>query len=128
MSLKYFRDTPLDSTLISIVSGAIMLYIAAYSILILRKLDIAVISDIVEVWAGLAWGILIVLLGIMLYFDRVHHVAYGIGIMIFSIASIYGTNGGELVGLVLGFIAGIMAVEWKPKKVKIGASNASENK
>ena len=107
----------------SVVSGAIMLYIATYSIFILKKLDITVISELVEVWAGLAWGILIVLLGIMLYFDRPHHIAYGIGIMVFSIASIYGTNGGELIGLVLGFIAGIMAIEWKPKKAKTEVSN-----
>ncbi len=65
---------------------------------------------------GLVWGIAIVAVAILLFYDGKRHVAYGIAIVVLSIASIYGTNGGELIGLVLGFIAGIMAIEFKPSK------------
>jgi len=118
LASKYFHGTPLDSSLLSAFSGGIMIYIATVSIIILRNKKDFVFSDVLEVWMGLIWGIVIVMLAILLFFDRKHHTQYGIAIMVFSIASIYGTDGGELVGLVLGFIAGIMAIEYKPSGMK----------
>ncbi len=49
----------------------------------------------------------------MLYRTKRHHVAFGVIILVFSIASIV-MGGGFLAGLILGIIGGILALMWRP--------------
>ena len=62
---------------------------------------------------GLAFGILVIVGSVMLYVSPQQHVAWGVLVLIFSIASIVST-GGFIVGLALGVVGGATGIAWRP--------------
>ncbi len=63
---------------------------------------------------GLIFGALVVLGAILLNYNPEHAKAWGILVIVFSIASVI-TGGGFVIGLILGIIGGASALRWKPK-------------
>lgn len=58
-------------------------------------------------------GILVIGFGVLLYVMPQNHVAFGILVLVFSIASLIGL-GGLLIGFILGLIGGILGIVHKP--------------
>ncbi len=62
---------------------------------------------------GLIFGALVVLGAILLNRNPKHATAWGIVIIVFSLASVI-TGGGFIIGFILGIIGGAFALRWKP--------------
>jgi len=62
---------------------------------------------------GLVFGILVLLGSIMLYAAPRQHVAWGVIVLVFSVASIVGL-GGFIIGMVLGIVGGALGIAWNP--------------
>lgn len=62
----------------------------------------------------LVFGILMVILGTLLYIQPEHHVAYGVVILVISIISLVVGLGGLIIGFILGLIGGILGIVWRP--------------
>jgi uncharacterized protein DUF6114/zinc ribbon protein len=58
-------------------------------------------------------GVLILLLGIVIYLEPQHHVILGVLILVFSIVSLVGL-GGFLIGFILGLVGGSLGIAHKP--------------
>jgi len=58
-------------------------------------------------------GLLVMIFGILLYVMPDHHVAFGVLVLVCSIASLIGL-GGLLLGFILGLIGGILGITHKP--------------
>ncbi len=63
---------------------------------------------------GLIFGVLVVLGAVLLNRNPEHAKAWGILIIVFSLASVI-TGGGFVIGFILGMIGGASALRWKPK-------------
>jgi hypothetical protein len=63
---------------------------------------------------GLIFGALVVLGALLLKRNPEHVKAWGILIIVFSIAGTI-TGGGFVIGFILGIIGGVSALRWKPK-------------
>jgi hypothetical protein len=63
---------------------------------------------------GLIFGALVVLGALLLKRNPEHAKAWGILIIVFSIAGTI-TGGGFVIGFILGIIGGVSALRWKPK-------------
>ncbi len=63
------------------------------------------------VW-GIICGIIVIVMGVLVYSRPRHHVAWGLLAILFSILSIFG-GGGLIIGLIIGIIGGIWAAVWK---------------
>ncbi len=63
------------------------------------------------VW-GIICGIVVIVMGLLVYTRPRHHVAWGLLAILFSILSIFG-GGGLIIGLIIGIIGGIWAAVWK---------------
>src|SRR5439155_11331337 len=63
---------------------------------------------------GLASGMIVILGSVMLYSKPSANQLWGAIILTFSLISIFGGMGGFLVGLVLGVVAGALALTWRP--------------
>jgi len=77
----------------------------------------------VEADLGILWGALTVVSGILLLLNWKNHSLYGSIILISSMLSWIGDNGGFLVGFVLGLLGGIMSITWNPVKYRKGTSS-----
>ncbi|SRR6266540_3726887 len=64
---------------------------------------------------GLVSGTVVVLGSVMLYIRPSTNQLWGALILTFSVISIFGGMGGFLVGLVLGVVAGALALTWRPR-------------
>ncbi|MER3602272.1 MAG: hypothetical protein C4339_06110 [Nitrososphaerota archaeon] len=62
---------------------------------------------------GLISGALILIGAIMLYSRPEQSLAWGLVVLVFSVLSLF-AGGGFLVGAVLGLVAGILALTWRP--------------
>jgi hypothetical protein len=63
---------------------------------------------------GLAVGGVVLYGAIMLNARPARHVTWGSLILVFSILSVFGAMGGFGIGLILGVIAGALAIAWRP--------------
>ena len=64
--------------------------------------------------AGVLFGVVVIVSALMLYNNPVDHARWGMGILIFSVLSVFGSAmAGFGIGLILGFIGGILALTWK---------------
>ncbi len=124
----YIRGSPLDSSIVSILGGIIILYVGVYGLYILLTVGSYSVYDLLEEIFGSIWGLLIVVFSILLFFDRNRHGKYGAAIIILSFASWYGTSGGLFVGFILAFLGGIMGLTWKPAKQKINDPEDSSSR
>jgi hypothetical protein len=59
---------------------------------------------------GLVVGLLLIVCGVLLYFQPQHHVVYGVFILVFAVVSLVSFGGGFLVGFVLALVAGVLAI------------------
>ena len=123
----HIRGSPLDSSIVSILGGIIIMYVGIYGLYILLNAGSYSVYDLLEEISGSVWGVLILLFGALLFFDRNRHRKYGAAIIILSFASWYGTSGGLFVGFILAFLGGIMGIAWKPAKQKISDPDDSRN-
>jgi ribosomal protein S27AE len=62
-------------------------------------------------------GLLVMIFGILLYVMPTHHTAFGVLVLVFSIASLIGL-GGLFLGFILGLIGGILGIVHKPYPVQ----------
>jgi len=67
----------------------------------------------------LVFGIIVIVSALMLYRRPQRHRLYGILIMIFSVLS------GEIIGVILGLVGGILAIIWKPPATNHGSSTTN---
>ena len=67
---------------------------------------------------GLIWGSLMLVGAIMLYVMPEQHQLWGAMVLVFSIASWFGSFGGFVIGFVLGLVGGIPGIVWNPKSAK----------
>ncbi len=67
---------------------------------------------------GFVWGAMMLIGAIMLFTKPQQHQLWGAIVLVFSIASWFGTFGGFVVGFVLGLIGGILGLVWNPAKAK----------
>jgi|SRR5438093_11403568 len=68
---------------------------------------------------GLVSGTVVVLGSVMLYTRPSANQLWGALILTFSVVSIFGGMGGFLAGLVLGVVAGALALTWRPASGKV---------
>src|SRR3989304_5926486 len=73
-------------------------------------------ADIITIYGiiGVVNGLLVMVFGILLYVKPQQHVAWGVLVLVLSIASWFTTAGGVFIGLILGLIGGILGIVWKP--------------
>jgi Family of unknown function (DUF6114)/zinc-ribbon domain len=62
---------------------------------------------------GIVLGALIILLGVLLLQHPEHHTVFGVLILVLSLLSV-ASYWGFLIGLVLGVVAGVLAISWNP--------------
>ncbi|HLH85632.1 MAG TPA: DUF6114 domain-containing protein [Thermoplasmataceae archaeon] len=122
MDLDKFFRTPIDSSIVSLIAGSIFLYIGISVRLILGQTGGSFMQS-VEADLGILWGALTVVSGILLLLNWKNHSLYGSIILISSMLSWIGDNGGFLVGFVLGLLGGIMSITWNPVKYRKGTSS-----
>ncbi|MDS0256381.1 hypothetical protein ApAK_01600 [Thermoplasmatales archaeon AK] len=122
MDLDKFFRTPIDSSIVSLIAGSIFLYIGISVRLILGQTGGSFMQS-VEADLGILWGALTVVSGILLLLNWKNHSLYGSIILISSMLSWIGDNGGFLVGFVLGLLGGIMSITWNPIKYRKGTSS-----
>lgn len=112
------RDTPIDSSIVAAIGGIIIAVIGAYGLSLTLGTADRSIMDLLEVTLGTLFGLIIIAASIMLFLDSDRHVLWSVIIIIFSIASWYGTSGGFIAGFSMGFIGGMMGYSWKKPKGK----------
>jgi len=66
---------------------------------------------------GAVLGVLILVLGVLVYIQPQHHVVFGALILLLSIISLT-SLGGFILGFILALIAGILALVWKPNTAR----------
>ena len=109
------RNRNLDAAVVSAVGGIIILYVGLIGLKLVFLGGDTTTSDLAEVFAGTLWGILILILSALLFFDNRRSKIYGAAIIILSFASWYGTSGGLFFGFVIALLGGIMGFVWKQK-------------
>jgi len=68
---------------------------------------------------GLIFGAIVIISAIMLNSKPEQHATWGLLIVIFSVASIFGSMmAGFGLGLLLGLIGGVLAISWKPTQAQ----------
>ncbi len=112
-------DRPTAAFVLSLVGGVIILVTGVL---------VGVIFLVVGTYLGgplflsVFWGLLGILIGIpvilsaiMLYVNPKNHTAWGVVIIVFSLASYMTASlGGFVIGLLLGLIGGILGAIWNP--------------
>ncbi|HEV2118793.1 MAG TPA: DUF6114 domain-containing protein [Candidatus Bathyarchaeia archaeon] len=115
-------DRPTAAFILSLVGGLIILVTGVL---------VGVIFLVVGTYLGgppflsVFWGLLGILIGIpviigavMMYVNPKNHVAWGVAVIVFSLASyITASLGGFLIGLLLGLIGGILGAIWNPPSI-----------
>src|SRR5437667_11328226 len=73
-------------------------------------------ADIVTLYGiiGVINGLLVIIFGVLLYMQPQRHVAWGVLVLVLSIASWLTTIGGFFIGFILALIGGILGIAWKP--------------
>jgi len=112
-------DRPTAAFVLSLVGGVIILVTGVL---------VGVIFLVVGTYLGgplflsVFWGLLGILIGIpiilgavMLYVNPKNHTAWGVVVIVFSLASyVTASLGGFVIGLLLGLIGGILGAIWNP--------------
>ena len=112
-------DRPTAAFVLSLVGGMIVLVTGVL---------VGVIFLVVGTYLGgplflsVFWGLLGILIGIpvilgaiMLYVNPKNHTAWGVVVIVFSLASyVTASLGGFVIGLLLGLIGGILGAIWNP--------------
>lgn len=68
--------------------------------------------------AGIVLGAAIIIAAIMLYKNPSQNELWGALIIVFSVLSVVACMGGMGIGLILGVIGGVLAILWKPQRIK----------
>lgn len=66
--------------------------------------------------AGMAIGLLVIVLAVMLYLKPLNHKSWGGLIITFSVISLWTGMGGLGLGFILGLVGGVLAIFGKPRK------------
>ena len=66
--------------------------------------------------AGIAIGLLVIALAVMLYLKPLNHRSWGGLIITFSLISLWTGMGGLSLGFILGLVGGVLAILGKPRK------------
>ena len=111
-------DSPLDSGIVSLLGAIVILYVGVRSVFISSSLGISGL-DAIALELGMVTGIVLTVSSIIVIFGTSYTRILGVVIVVFSILSWIGTEGGFTFGFVLCFLGGIMAASWKGKKPSI---------
>ncbi|MEM0158779.1 MAG: DUF6114 domain-containing protein [Thermoplasmataceae archaeon] len=115
MKAEEFFNSPLDAGIVSLAAGGIFLYIGITLRYVISGLNASTLQYL-EADLGILWGVLTIAASLLLMLDWNRHRIYGTVIIVSSILSWVGDNGGFLVGFVIGLLGGIMAFTWHPSK------------
>lgn len=113
--MAYYRQKPTAAFVLSLIGGLIIFFIGIFLSFVgaIATIFLGGIGGIIGVF-GLLWGVLVIIGAIMMYSRPEEHVIWGIVVLIFSTLSWIGAAGGLIIGFLLGFIGGILAIVWKP--------------
>ena len=108
---------PLAAFVLSLIGGIIVLLVG-----IIISIATTLVTIIIGLGGtggilglpGVVCGVLMILGAVMLYTRPKQHVIWGAIVIVFSILSWWGAAGGIFIGLILGFIGGILGIIWKP--------------
>jgi hypothetical protein len=76
-------------------------------------------------FVALFCGVTLLILAIGLYSKPTRHKTFGILIIVFSLAGLIGAGGGLGLGFLLGFLGGLLAIDWKPASTPQYASSSA---
>lgn len=115
--MAYYEEKPIAAFVLSLLSGIIVFGVGILLSVVgaLVTLPIGGIGGIIGIF-GLLWGVLILIGALMMYYRPREHVVWGILVLLFSILSWIGAAGGIIIGFILGFIGGILAIIWRPSR------------
>jgi hypothetical protein len=116
MIMPQIEKTILDSSLVSLVAGVIILSVGVYLIL----LGFAYFGLI-----GVGWGSGIIASSVLSLFYPRRHMLLGSIIILLSLGSWYGTSGGLIAGSIIGIIGGFMTIIWNKRET--GATTGKDS-
>ncbi|MEM3058478.1 MAG: zinc ribbon domain-containing protein [Methanomassiliicoccales archaeon] len=106
------RSKPEAAIVLSIIAGVFILIngilVAALGAILLFSF---LPAGIIVLGAGLIFGLIVFIAAIKLNQKPEEHLMWGVVILVFSILSIV-IGGGFIIGLILGFIGGLLAILW----------------
>lgn len=124
MTSSQATEKPTAAFILSLIGGIIVLLSGIYVLFVVSIVSSAVSSYYYNNplfyllygfgFLGVVWGILMLIGGILLYASPNQHHIWGAVVLVFSIASWFGTFGGFVVGFILGLVGGILGIVWKP--------------
>ena len=114
-------DRPIGALILSLIGGLIILVVGIYVGSVLGTFARATggaAHGLLGLASGLGWlsaffGLLIIVLGVVVYAQPERHLGGGIGILVLSLLSLVG-SGGLFIGLILGVVGGILAIIFVP--------------
>jgi hypothetical protein len=115
------KQRPTAAAIFTFFGGAAMLWVGA------QMLKLIFFSNTATTMLGMAIGLLVWVLALLLLFYPQAHTVLGVFIIALSVFSFVGALGGLIVGSVLGIIGGALAIAWQPqpeKKVELTEEEA----
>ena len=123
MSRFSFRDTPIDAGIVSLLGGLLILYVGVRSIIISGSISGITTGEHLALTLGAVWGIVLTASSILVMFGTRRTRIFGAIIVVFSLLSWIGTEGGFTIGFVLCILGGFMAVSWKKRRIEASVPN-----
>ncbi len=108
-------EKPTAAFVLSSIAGLIILSVAVLVAVGTRFVPGLGTLGLILAALGFTFGGLVLLGAVMLYMRPEQHVAWGIVVLIFSIASFFPTLGGFIIGMILGIVGGALGIVWKPQ-------------
>jgi len=106
------------------LAGGIVIVIAGLLVSLVGAVLTFFIAGIGGVFGlvGVLWGILIIVFAVLLRAMPSRHVGLGVAIILFSVFSWVGSFGGFLIGFLLAFVGGILAIVWRPEGIPVNVT------
>ncbi|MCL4438871.1 MAG: DUF6114 domain-containing protein [Candidatus Thermoplasmatota archaeon] len=123
MSRFSFKDSPIDSGIVSLLGSLLILYVGVRSIIISGTLTGITSAEHIALFLGAVWGSVLTASSIIVMFGTRWTRIFGVIIVVFSLLSWIGTEGGFTIGFVLCFLGGLMAASWKKNRVRASLPN-----
>lgn len=113
-------DYPIDSGIVSLLGAIVILYVGLRSVLISSTIAGLTGLDLIAMEFGMVTGVILTVSSLLVMFGTSYTRILGAVIVVFSLLSWIGTEGGFTFGFVLCFLGGIMAASWKGKRSLAG--------
>ena len=125
MSRFSLKDSPLDSGIVSLLGGILILYVGLRSVTVSSSLPGITGLEHTALFLGIVWGVTLTVSSVVVMFGTRWTRLLGVVIVVFSILSWIGTEGGFTIGFVLCFLGGLMAISWRKSRLRSGHSGNS---